>query len=131
MIECRRAQRTFADGFIADEVTDLWEPWMRHSDAVLEDPQLVEIVQQALSKRYKKSKTRGRPGTPAEVVLRLLALKHRFNWSYDEMHREVRANLVYREFTRIGGGKFPTTRRWGGWRGNWGRRRWRICIGGW
>ena len=30
-----------------------------------------------------------------------------FNWSYDEMHREVRANLVYREFTRIGGGKVP------------------------
>jgi IS5 family transposase len=107
MIECRRVQRTFADGFIAGEVADLWEPWMRHSDAILEDQQLVEIVQQALSKRYKKSKTRGRPGTPAEVVLRLLALKHMFNWSYDEMHREVRANLVYREFTRIGGGKVP------------------------
>ena len=61
MIECRRAQRTFADGFIADEVADWWEPWMRHSDAVLEDQQLVEIVKQALSKRYKKSKTRGRP----------------------------------------------------------------------
>src|ERR1700680_2540843 len=80
---------------------------MRHSDAVLENEQLVEIVGQALSKRCKKSKTRGRKGTPAEVVLRLLALKHMFNWSYDELHREVRANLVYREFTRIGGGKVP------------------------
>jgi len=30
-----------------------------------------------------------------------------FNWSYDEMQREVRANLVYREFTRMGGGKVP------------------------
>jgi IS5 family transposase len=39
--------------------------------------------------------------------LRLLALKHMFNWSYDELHRDVRANLVYREFTRIGGGKVP------------------------
>ena len=28
-----------------------------------------------------------------------MALKHMFNWSYDEMQREVRANLVYREFT--------------------------------
>jgi IS5 family transposase len=80
---------------------------MRHSDAVLEDVELVEIVCQALSKRCKKSKTRGRKGTPADVVLRLLALKHMFNWSYDEMHREVRANLVYREFTRLGGGKVP------------------------
>lgn len=97
MIEIRRAQTTFADGLIAEEVSDLWEPWMRHSDAVLEDEQLVEIVCQALSKRCKKSKTRGRKGTPAEVVLRLLALKHMFNWSYDELHREVRANLVYRK----------------------------------
>jgi len=107
MIEARRAQTTFADGLIAEEVSDLWEPWMRHSDAVLEDEQLVEVVCQALSRRCQKSKTRGRKGTPAEVVLRLLALKHMFNWSYDEMHREVRANLVYREFTRIGGGKVP------------------------
>jgi IS5 family transposase len=107
MIETHRSQTTFADGLIAEEVSDLWEPWMRHSDAVLEDEQLVEIVRQALSKRCKKSKTRGRKGTPADVVLRLLALKHMFNWSYDEMHREVRANLVYREFTRIGGGKVP------------------------
>ena len=107
MLETRRGQTTFADGLIAEEVSDLWEPWMRHSDAVLEDEQLVEIVCQALSKRCKKSKTRGRKGTPAEVVLRLLALKHMFNWSYDELHREVRANLVYREFTRIGGGKVP------------------------
>jgi transposase, IS5 family len=107
MIEARRAQTTFADGLIAEEVSDLWEPWMRHSDAILGDAELVEIVRQALSKRCKKSKTRGRKGTPAEVVLRLLALKHMFNWSYDEVHREVRANLVYREFTRIGGGKVP------------------------
>ena len=34
-------------------------------------------------------------------MLRLLALKHMFNWSFDELQREVRANLVYREFTRI------------------------------
>jgi len=107
MLEIRREQTTFAEGLIAEEVSDLWEPWMRHSDAVLEDEQLVEIVCQALSQRCKKSKTRGRKGTPAEVVLRLLALKHMFNWSYDELHREVRANLVYREFTRIGGGKVP------------------------
>jgi IS5 family transposase len=29
------------------------------------------------------------------------------NWSYQELAREVRANLVYREFTRIGGDKVP------------------------
>ena len=29
------------------------------------------------------------------------------NWSFAVLAREVRANLVYREFTRIGGGKVP------------------------
>jgi IS5 family transposase len=41
------------------------------------------------------------------VVLRLLILKHVRNWSYDTLEREVRANLVYRAFTRIGDEKVP------------------------
>ena len=45
--------------------------------------------------------------TPAEVVLRLLLLKHVRNWSYEVLEREVRANLVYRAFTRIGEEKVP------------------------
>jgi hypothetical protein len=50
--------------------------------------------------------TRGRAGTPAEVILPLL-LKHMPDWSYEELAREVRANFVYRQFTRIGGGQVP------------------------
>ena len=107
MIATRRLQRSFADGFITEEVTDLWEPWMRHADEALNDDQLLEIIQAELSKRYKKSKTRGRPGTTAEVVLRMLLLKHMRCWSFEAVTREVRANLVYREFTGIGGGKVP------------------------
>jgi IS5 family transposase len=45
--------------------------------------------------------------TPAEVLLRVLLLKHIRNWSYDVLEREVRANLVYRGFTRIGDEKVP------------------------
>ena len=107
MIVARRLQRSFADGFISEEVTDLWEPWMRHADEAFNDDQLLEIVQQELSKRFKKSKTRGRPGTTAEVVLRMLLLKHIRGWSYEDVTREVRANLVYRDFTGIGGGRVP------------------------
>jgi IS5 family transposase len=107
VIQHRRLQRSFADGLINEEVSDLFEPWMRQADAALQDDQLLEIVQEALSKRLKKSKTRGRPATTAEVVLRLLLLKHVRDWSYEELTREVRANLVYREFTRIGGGTVP------------------------
>src|ERR1700688_5294382 len=107
MIVARRAQRSFADGFIAEEVADLWEPWMRQADQVLEDDALLTLIQQELTRRVQKSKTRGRPGTPAEVVLRMLLLKHMRGWSYQDVTREVRANLVYREFTGVGGGKVP------------------------
>lgn len=44
---------------------------------------------------------------PGRRRVAVVGVKHMFNWSYDEMHREVCANLVYLEFTRIGGGKVP------------------------
>jgi len=107
MIATRRQQTNFADGFISEMVSDLWEPWMRHADQALADAALLWSIQQALAKRCKKSKTRGRPGTTAEVVLRMMRLKHFRDWSFEDLTREVRANLVYREFTRVGGGKVP------------------------
>jgi hypothetical protein len=54
-----------------------------------------------------QSRRRGRPGTPAEVIIRMLILKHLFDWSYDDLEQEVRANLVYRAFTRIDAGEVP------------------------
>jgi len=113
VIAARRLQRNFADGFIAEAVEDLWEPWMRHADTALEDDALLLLIQQELAKRCKKSKTRGRKATPAEVVLRMLLLKHVRDWSYETLSREVRANLVYREFTRVGGEKVPDDRTMG------------------
>src|ERR1700676_1907225 len=107
MIAARRLQRSFADGLITGEVDDLWEPWMRHADQALEDDALLALIQNELAKRCKKSKTRGRPATPADVILRMMLLKHVRDWSYEVLSREVRANLVYREFTRIGGEKVP------------------------
>jgi transposase, IS5 family len=107
MIQTRRLQRRFADGLIAEEINDLREPWMAHSDGVLQDDRLLEIVQQALAQRCKKSKTRGRPATTAEVLVRMLLLKHMLNYSYEQVTRAVRANLVYRDFTGIGAGKVP------------------------
>ena len=74
-----------------------------------------------LSARWRQRRLRRRLGlparpSPADVVLRLLTLKHIRNWSYEELEREVRANLVYRDFTRIGSSKVPdakTMARWG------------------
>ena len=115
MITMRRAQLSFGDGLIAEEVSDLREGWMQHVDEVLADEQIVAAVYEALAKRHPKSRSRGRPGTPAETVLRLLILKHVRNWSYEVLEREVRANLVYRDFTRVGAGKMPDSKTMGRW----------------
>ena len=89
----RRAQLSFGDGLIAEEISDLREDWMQYADQVLADEALVTAVYDALSRRHPRSKSRGRLGAPADMVLRLLILKHIRNWSYDVLEREVRANL--------------------------------------
>ena len=107
----RYYQRTIYEGvyrsLIPDQKQLLWEKWMLRIDALLDDDELVETVHEALGRRRPHSTTRGRRGTPSEVVLRLMVLKHMKNWSYETLEREVRANLVYRDFTRIGGEAVP------------------------
>lgn len=115
MIEMRRVQLSFGDGLITEEVSDLREDWMEHADQVLADEEIVAAVYDALAKRHPKSRSRGRLGAPAEVVLRLLVLKHIRNLSYAALEREVRANLVYRDFTRVGGRKMPDAKTMGRW----------------
>jgi IS5 family transposase len=115
VIEMRRAQLSFGDGLIAEEVSDLREDWMEHADQILADEEIVSVVYDALSKRHPKSRSRGRFAAPAEMVLRLLVLKHIRNWSYQVLEREVRANLVYRDFTRVGAGKMPDAKTMGRW----------------
>ena len=80
---------------------------MREMDAILDDDELLSAVFEAQGERHKESCRLGRHQTPAEVVLRMLLLKHVRNWSYEVVEREVRANLVYRSFCRIGLEKVP------------------------
>ena len=49
---------------------------------------------EAQGRRRKHSRTRGRKQTPAEVVLRMLILKHARNWSFETLEQEVRVNLA-------------------------------------
>ena len=44
-----------------------------------------------------------------------MVLKHIRNWSYDALEREARANLVYRDFTRVGGERSPDAKTMGRW----------------
>ena len=102
-----KAQRSLLEGMVDLDVRSLWEPWMIEADQLLEDEELIEAIYEAQGERHEHSATRGRGQTAAEIVLRLLVLKHVRNWSFDRLEREVALNLGYREFTRIGLEKVP------------------------
>jgi IS5 family transposase len=107
MTRRKQGQRVLWEGMIDEDVRALWEPWMVQADRLLDDEELIDRVYVAQGERHEHSATRGRSQTPAEMVLRLMLLKHVRNWSFDVLEREVRMNLAYRDFTRIGMGKVP------------------------
>jgi IS5 family transposase len=107
MTRRKQSQQTLWEGIVAEDVRSLWEPWMVQADELLNDEELIDRVYEAQGKRHEKSPIRGRSQTPAEMVLRLLLLKHVRNWSFDTLEREVRMNLSYRDFARVGMGKVP------------------------
>ena len=93
--------------FGAPDPRELMEPGLRRIDVLLDDEQLVDGVLDAMRSRFPQSSRRGRRGTPAEVALRLLVLKHLKDWSYEQLEWEVKGNLVDRHFCRIDAGKVP------------------------
>ena len=106
MVQRRQRERSLFEVLLPDG-HKLWPDWLRKIDTLLDDEAVVEVVAQGLEARWPQSRRRGRLGPPAEVVIRMLILKHLFDWSYDDLEREVRANLVYRMFTRIDAGDVP------------------------
>jgi len=116
MIEMRRAQLSFGDGLIAEEVSDLREDWMQYADQVLADEEIVASVYEALAKRSPKS--RGRLGIPAEVVLRLLVLKHVRNLSSPLWNARCAPTSSTATLRGWAVGRCPMPRPWGGgaWR---------------
>ena len=122
MIEMRRSQLSFGEGLIAGEVSDLREKWMTHADEILGDEEIVAAVYEALAKRHPKSRSRGRPAAPAEMVLRLLVLKHIRNWSYQVL--SAKSGPIWSTATspRWAPGRCRMPRPWavGAWR--WGRQ---------
>jgi IS5 family transposase len=85
----------------------LLDPALRRVDPLLDDAALIDGVWAVLRPRWPQSARRGRPGTPADVVLRLLVLKHLKGWSYEQLEWEVRGSVAYRHFCRVGGGTVP------------------------
>ena len=98
MIKLRHQQPTVWEGLFAEEVAELWEPWMRIVDELLEDEALLDAVYDAQGQRHPQSRVRGREQTPAEVTLRMLILKHVRNWSYETLERNPRCVLDQRGY---------------------------------
>ena len=69
-------------------------------DLLLDDPQLVELVRRRLATRCPQSTRTGRLGIAPDRLLRCCVLKHLKGWSFRELERELRSNLIYRRFTR-------------------------------
>src|SRR6266508_5372945 len=100
MVRRQHEQRSVFEMILPDG-EKLWDPTLRRIDEVLEDEALIEQVEEALRRQRPQSRRLGRPGTPAAVVLRMLVLKHLYQWSFEECEREVRGSLVHRAFCRI------------------------------
>jgi IS5 family transposase len=77
-------------------------------DELLDDPALIERIADQLGKRAPRSRTMGRRGMAPDRVLRCAVLRHIKQWSFRELEREVRCNLVYRRFTRFDHDRIPT-----------------------
>jgi IS5 family transposase len=104
---CRRQRQRSIWETLLPDVAALWPADLRRIDTLLEDEAVLEPVVAALEARWPQSRRRGRRGTPAEVVLRMLLLKHLYRWSFDTLEYEVRTNLVFRAFARLGDGRVP------------------------
>ena len=70
-------------------------------DQLLEDPALVDLVRQCLATRSPRSTRTGRDGIAPDRLLRCCVMKHLKGWSFRDLERELRSNLVYRRFTHF------------------------------
>jgi transposase, IS5 family len=77
------------------------EPQLEQLDCLLDDDEIVEAVRVAMACRAPRSRSRGRPSTPVEVILRLLVVMRLYGWSYEQAEYFVNDSLVLRQFCRI------------------------------
>ena len=76
-------------------------------DGLLDDDELYQQVRSDFGKRYRFTLVHGRHSTPVEVLLRMLILKHLYQWSYQETEARVKDSLVLRWFCRVGFHRLP------------------------
>jgi IS5 family transposase len=78
-----------------------FEPQLEGLDRLLDDDEIVEAVRADMARRSPRSRSRGRPSTPVEVVLRMLVVMRLYGWSYAQAEYFINDSLVLRQFCRV------------------------------
>jgi len=78
-----------------------FEPLLAQLDRLLEDDALFQRVKADFARRFPHTPTRGRPSTPVEALLRLLVVKHLYQWSFQATEYWVSDSLSLRQFCRV------------------------------
>jgi transposase, IS5 family len=92
---------------LAQQASLLKDDLLDPVDQLLDDAALLELVRQCLAARYPKSARTGRPGMAPDRLLRCCVLKHLKGWSFRDLERELRSNLIYRRFTHFDAEAIP------------------------
>jgi len=76
-------------------------PELIEIDHILEDDEIFQRIKHDLSQRHPNTLLTGRNSTPVEVIIRELAVKHLYDWSYEDTFQFVSDSLVLRWFCRV------------------------------
>jgi IS5 family transposase len=84
-----------------------FEPQLEQLDRLLDDDEILDRVRDDLARRYPRTRSRGRPSTPVEVILRMLVVMRLSGRSYEQVEYFVNDGLVLRQFCRAYLGRVP------------------------
>ena len=85
---------------IIEQLAVEMEPELAQIDKILDDDVLFQLIKQDMSQRYPQTLETGRPSTPVEVNLRMLAVKRLYRFTYRATAWHVGDSLVFRWFCR-------------------------------
>jgi transposase, IS5 family len=86
---------------LASQLSLIKDDLLEAISPLLDDQTLVEGVRRRLGQRRPGSAFTGRPSIAPDRLLRCCVLKHLKGWSFRELERELRCNLLYRRFTHF------------------------------
>jgi IS5 family transposase len=98
LVDCYVREDVFAQ---VPELAAEIDPVLKQLDTLLDDDEMYQQVRADFGKRHRYTLVHGRHSTPVEVLLRMLILKHLYQWSYKELEGRVKDSLVLRWFCRV------------------------------